>query len=236
MNVVQTGRRLREQMEPFLGNLPLPKPDRRFARETLYGILSRGSLKLSQIARSLAKPIALIKTENRLSRQAARPALADVVRDWVIAQAEPRVGCRSASDHRSVGRGQALRPENWSIWRGCATAARKKRPMVTGCAKCWRPIAPGTGPSCSSRCLRLEQRFLIRLRADRTLSGRRGGAAGADACAAMPAAVSRNGASPQRRRDRNGGDVGVRLSAGEAAGAHAGAESAGGSKGSVRSR
>lgn len=92
MNILQISHKLREQMEAFLGNLPTSKTARRFALEALYGIASRGSLKLSEIARSLHEPIALIKTENRLSRQAARPALAEVVRDWVIAQAEPYVG------------------------------------------------------------------------------------------------------------------------------------------------
>lgn len=92
MNIAQIGLRLRAQMEEFLGNLPAGKTTRRFALEALYGIASRGSLKLSEIARSLNEPIALIKTENRLSRQAARPHLDEVLRDHVIAQGAARIG------------------------------------------------------------------------------------------------------------------------------------------------
>lgn len=92
MNMLQTAHRLREQMTVFLRNLPLPKPTRRFVHEALHGISSRGSLKLSEIARSLNEPIALIKTENRLSRQAARKDLAASLHRWLIARAEPHVG------------------------------------------------------------------------------------------------------------------------------------------------
>lgn len=92
MNIARIGLKLREQMEEFLGNLPLSKPARRFALEALYGISSRGSLKLSQIARALNEPIPLIKTENRLSRQAGRRGLAERVRDYVIDQGASRIG------------------------------------------------------------------------------------------------------------------------------------------------
>lgn len=92
MNVAQIGLKLREQMHSFLGNLPLPKTARRFVLESLWGIQTRQSLRLSEIARSLAEPIALIKTENRLSRQAARPGLAERLTDWVIARHAGRIG------------------------------------------------------------------------------------------------------------------------------------------------
>jgi hypothetical protein len=79
-------------MESFLGNLPTCKAARRFALESLYGICESQSVMLSRIARSLNEPIALIKTENRLSRQAAREGLDEAVRDFVIAQGAPRIG------------------------------------------------------------------------------------------------------------------------------------------------
>jgi hypothetical protein len=76
----------------FFGNLRLSKPARRFVLEALYGIQTRGSLGLSEIPRALGEDIALIKTETRLSRQAARPGLHERLTDYVIAQGTPRIG------------------------------------------------------------------------------------------------------------------------------------------------
>jgi len=95
MNVAQTAVRLREQMQSFLRNVPLCKTARRFALEALYGIQTRHSLKLSEIGRSLNEPIPLIKTEDRLSRQASRPGLDQAVRDFVIEQGASRIGERT---------------------------------------------------------------------------------------------------------------------------------------------
>lgn len=95
MHVAQTALRLREQMRSFLGNLPVRKTARRFALEALYGIQQSQSLMLSRIARSLNEPIALIKTENRLSRQAAREGLDAAVRSFVIGQGASRIGKRT---------------------------------------------------------------------------------------------------------------------------------------------
>ena len=95
MYVAQTALRLREQMSSFLGNLPVCKTARRFALEALYGIQQSQSLMLSRIARSLNEPIALIKTENRLSRQAARQGLDEAVGRFVIGQGASRIGPRT---------------------------------------------------------------------------------------------------------------------------------------------
>lgn len=92
MNAARMALRLREQMESFLGNLPVCKSARRFCLESLYGICESQSVRLSGIARSLNESIPLIKTENRLSRQAARKELDVAVRDFVIAQGAPRIG------------------------------------------------------------------------------------------------------------------------------------------------
>lgn len=87
MNIPQHALRLRDQMNAFLGNLQsLPKTARRFVREALYGITTRKSLHLSEIARALAEDIPLIKTENRLSRQAARESLADTITGYIVEQ------------------------------------------------------------------------------------------------------------------------------------------------------
>jgi hypothetical protein len=92
MNVSKVALRLREQMCSFLGNLRLPKVARRFVLEALYGIVARHSVMLTEIGRSLNEPIPLIKTENRLSRQAARKGLGEKVTEFVIGQGAGRVG------------------------------------------------------------------------------------------------------------------------------------------------
>jgi len=95
MNIPQITLRLREQMDSFLGNLFRTVPQktaRRFVREALHGVVARQSLRLSEIARSLNEPIRLIKTENRLSRQARREELHERIHDFVIAESARRVG------------------------------------------------------------------------------------------------------------------------------------------------
>jgi hypothetical protein len=93
MNVPQLAARLREQMSLFLGNLRgLPKVSRRFCAEALYGIATRKSLRLSEIARSLNEEIPLIKTENRLSRQASREGLWKKIESFVVAHSAHRIG------------------------------------------------------------------------------------------------------------------------------------------------
>lgn len=86
---------MREQMQSFLRNLPVCKTARRFALEALYGIQTRQSLRLSEIGRSLNEPKPLIKTEDRLSRQASRAGLDEAVRDFVIEQGAWRIGERT---------------------------------------------------------------------------------------------------------------------------------------------
>ncbi len=94
--IAQTAIKVREQLDAFSGRLSagLCKPARRFVREALYGIAARGSVKLSQIGRALEEPIALIKTETRLSRNLKRPELAEVG-DAVLAEGASRVGDRT---------------------------------------------------------------------------------------------------------------------------------------------
>jgi len=91
LNLSRIASRLREQMQAFLGKLPLPKPARRFVLEAVYGIQTRQSVHLSEIARALDEPIPLIKTVNRLSRQAARKGLAEDLTRFVIDQGAPRI-------------------------------------------------------------------------------------------------------------------------------------------------
>lgn len=86
MNVSQVALRLREQMEVFLRKLPVGRIAQRFVLEATYGIQTRQSLHLSQIARSLNENIALIKTVDRLSRQAKRKNLHEEIGQFVAQQ------------------------------------------------------------------------------------------------------------------------------------------------------
>lgn len=80
-------------MEGFLGNLfGVPKTARRFCLEGLYGIVTRKSLRLSEMARALNEKIALGKTVNRLSRQAGRKELDWAVTRFVAREGAQRVG------------------------------------------------------------------------------------------------------------------------------------------------
>jgi hypothetical protein len=73
----QLGHKMLYQIEKFSGELcaSLGKVPRRFFQEMLYGILSRGSVHLTEIARSLRESITLHKTHDRLSRNLSNPHL-----------------------------------------------------------------------------------------------------------------------------------------------------------------
>jgi len=62
----------------------LPKVAGRFVGEALYGILSKQSVRVSEVARSLNEPIRLIKTENRLCRELGRRELGERITEKVI--------------------------------------------------------------------------------------------------------------------------------------------------------
>ncbi len=94
--IAQTAAKMREHLEAFSGRLSarLSKPARRFVSKALYGIAARGSVRLSEIGRSLEEPIPLIKTETRLSRNLARPELVSIG-DAVLAEGAGRIGART---------------------------------------------------------------------------------------------------------------------------------------------
>lgn len=85
--------RLRDQIVRFSGELSrgLTKPARRFVAEAIYGIQARQSVILSEIARALNEPIALKKTETRLSNEAGRRGLRQQLRDNLLRLASSRV-------------------------------------------------------------------------------------------------------------------------------------------------
>jgi hypothetical protein len=69
----------------------LPKVAQRFVEEVIYGIQTRGFVRLSEIARSLNESIPLVKTINRLSNQLRRPGLREHITDAVVREAAPRI-------------------------------------------------------------------------------------------------------------------------------------------------
>jgi hypothetical protein len=88
-------------MAHFSGNLSqgLCKPARRLVQEAVYGIQARQSVhrsteaheRLTEIARSLEEQIPLMKTENRLSRNLARPQLRSNLQDALVQQGAKRI-------------------------------------------------------------------------------------------------------------------------------------------------
>ncbi len=95
--IVRTASKMRAHLEDFSGKLSagLSKPARRFVGEALYGIAARGSVRLSEIGRSLEETIPLIKTETRLSRNLGREELCAHLGAAVLREGGPRVGKRT---------------------------------------------------------------------------------------------------------------------------------------------
>ncbi|MFZ5806502.1 MAG: transposase, partial [Verrucomicrobiota bacterium] len=79
------------QMSRFLRKLPVSKPKKRFAHEMLHGIVSRQSVKLSEIGRSLNESVALIKTEDRLCHHLYDEKLGGVLEDYILEEQAQRV-------------------------------------------------------------------------------------------------------------------------------------------------
>jgi hypothetical protein len=93
MNIAKIAQKIQGQIEQFSGKLSagLPKVARRFVGEALYGIQSRGSVRLSEIGRSLAEGIALHKTITRLSNQLQRPGLLEHLEERIIGEGAQRI-------------------------------------------------------------------------------------------------------------------------------------------------
>jgi hypothetical protein len=91
--IAQTATKIRAQLEHFSGNLSkgLCKTACRFVCEAIYGIQARQSVHLTEIARSLEESIPLIKTENRLSRNLARPQIRTVLQQALLGQAATHI-------------------------------------------------------------------------------------------------------------------------------------------------
>ena len=84
----QIGLKLRTQMSRFSGELckGMRKIQKRFVEEAIYGIQARGSVRLSEIGRSLSENTSLKKRIDRLSRNLGRPGLDCDISSAVLAQ------------------------------------------------------------------------------------------------------------------------------------------------------
>jgi len=89
----RTATRLREQIVRFSGELSRgsTKPACRFVTEAIYGIQARQSVLLSEIGRALNEPIALKKTETRLSYELKRAGLRERLLGNLLSMASPRI-------------------------------------------------------------------------------------------------------------------------------------------------
>ena len=97
MHSAKIAAKIREQIRGFSGEVSvgLPKTAARLVREVIYGVQSRGSVRLSEIARALEEKIPLKKVMARLSRQLNRKGLRERVRENLLQLAAPRVGAET---------------------------------------------------------------------------------------------------------------------------------------------
>jgi len=88
MNDAKVAHRIREKVTEFSGKVSagLPKTAGRLVREVVYGMQSRGSVRLSEIARSLEEPTRMKKVIERLGRQLNRAELREKVRAYAVLQ------------------------------------------------------------------------------------------------------------------------------------------------------
>jgi hypothetical protein len=93
MNIAKIGKKIQVQIHHFSGKLSqgLPKVARRFIEEMVYGIQTRGSVRLSEVARSLNEGIGLQKTINRLSQQLRRPGLLEHIEDALMREGARKI-------------------------------------------------------------------------------------------------------------------------------------------------
>ncbi len=91
--VHQIGQKLREQIHRFSGELSkgLGLVSTRFVEEMIYGLSSGGSVRLTEIGRSLEEDISLHATHKRLSRNLARKNLGTRISQEVLALGARRI-------------------------------------------------------------------------------------------------------------------------------------------------
>lgn len=94
MNSSKVAHNLRKRIARFSGNVSegLCLRGQRFVEDMVYGIQASQSVLLSKVGRTLEESIALIKTEERLSRNLQRPELERVVQENVTKMASAHIG------------------------------------------------------------------------------------------------------------------------------------------------
>lgn len=94
MNSSKVAHNLRKRIARFSGNVSegLCLRAQRFVEDMLYGIQASQSVLLSEVGRTLEESIALIKTEERLSRNLQRPELEGVVQENIMKMASAHIG------------------------------------------------------------------------------------------------------------------------------------------------
>lgn len=94
MNSSKIACNLRKRISRFSGNVSsgLCLRAQSFVGDMVYGIGASQSVLLSKVGRTLEEDIALIKTEERLSRNLQRPELEEVVRDNVLRMGADHIG------------------------------------------------------------------------------------------------------------------------------------------------
>jgi hypothetical protein len=93
MNIPKITRKLKEQIHIFSGKLSvrLPRVVGRFTEEMIYGIQSRGTVKLSEIARSLDEQIQLKKVIDRLSNNLGRERLGEAIMKELLKEGSKKI-------------------------------------------------------------------------------------------------------------------------------------------------
>ena len=93
MHSAKVAAQIREQIRRFSGEVSvgLTKTAARLVREVIYGVQSRASVRLSEIARALEEGVRLKKVVERLGRQLNRKGLRERVRENLLKLAAPRV-------------------------------------------------------------------------------------------------------------------------------------------------
>jgi len=93
MNISQIAGKLKHQIAEITGILSqgLPKKTRSFVEEMVFGLEARGSVRLSEVSRSLEEPILLKKTLDRLCHQLKNEKLAEVLQKNLLIEAAVRI-------------------------------------------------------------------------------------------------------------------------------------------------
>ena len=134
--------KIREKIHQFSGKLSadLPKTAQRLVREVVFGVQSRGSVRLSEIARALEENISIKKIIERLGRQLQRGGLREQVRENLLQLAAGRIDSQTLLVVDPPISTSPMR-RRCNTWRRFETDRRGGSKTVIGVAKWWGPAA-----------------------------------------------------------------------------------------------